>query len=118
MDISAVFLMFLLAYLLRFNLDIHAIPFPLAWYHALLTVFVFGILSFVFRSYSGLIRHTTLTDILLIFVVTTCSYLILLIISYLSRFLNWNRIFIIPVSVIIIHYVSITVFLFFSKSNY
>ncbi len=86
MDISAVFLAFLFAYLLRFNLDVHAIKFPLAWYQSFLAVFVFGVISIFFRSYSGLIRHTTLTDVLLIFIVTTISSGILLVITYLSRF--------------------------------
>ena len=71
MDISAVFLTFLFSYLLRFNLDVHAIPFPVTWYHAFIALVVFSIISIVFRSYSGLIRHTTLTDILLIAIVTT-----------------------------------------------
>ena len=112
MDIVAVFLVFLFAYLLRFNLDIHTVPFPVAWYQAFLTVIVFGIMSVIFRSYSGLIRHTTLTDVSLIFIVTTVSSGILLIITYLSRFLKWGAVSSIPVSVILIHYVSITVFLF------
>ncbi len=112
LDISAVFLTFILAYLLRFNMDVHAVPFPVAWEQALVTVIVFGMMSFAFRSYSGLIRHTTLTDILLIAIVTFISSGILFIITYLNRWLNLGKILSIPVSVIIIHYVTITVFLF------
>jgi len=112
LDISAVFLTFLFAYLLRFNLDVHAIQFPLAWYQSTLAVFVFGVISILFKSYSGLIRHTTLTDILLIFIVTTISSGILLVITYTSRLFNLGSVLSIPVSVIIIHYVLITVFLF------
>jgi len=112
LDLSGVFLTFLFAYLLRFNLDVHATPFPLTWYQSFLVIFVFGVVSIIFRSYSGLIRHTTLTDILLIFVVTTVSSGTLIAISYLSRFLDLGNVTTIPVSVIIIHYVLITVFLF------
>jgi len=112
LDLSGVFLTFLFAYLLRFNLYVHATPFPLTWYQSFLVIIVFGVVSIIFRSYSGLIRHTTLTDILLIFVVTTVSSGTLIAISYLSRFLDLGNVTTIPVSVIIIHYVLITVFLF------
>jgi len=112
MDIGAVFLTFQFAYLLRFNLDVHALQFPLAWYQTFVVIFVFGVISIFFRSYSGLIRHTTLTDISLIFIVTTISSGILLVITQSNRLFNLGSVFSIPVSVIIIHYVLITVFLF------
>lgn len=112
MDIGAVFFTFLLAYLLRFNFDVYEIQFPLAWYQSFLAVIVFGVISILFRSYSGLIRHTTLTDIALIFIVTTTSSGILFIITYLCRLFNLEIFIEIPISVIIIHYVVITVFLF------
>lgn len=113
MDITAVFLMFVFAYLLRFNLDIDQLPFPLVWEQALLGVFVFGIMSRVFRSYAGLIRHTTLTDISLIFIVTTLSTVTLLLLSYIARLLLPGFMLLnLPLSVIIINFVLITVFLF------
>lgn len=113
MDITAVFLMFNFAYLLRFNLDIDHLPIPLAWEQALLVVFVFGIWSVIFRSYAGLIRHTTLTDISLIFLVTTVSTGTLLLITYASRLIWKDSLLLnLPVSVIIINFVLITVFLF------
>jgi len=112
LDIIGVFLTFLFAYLLRFNLDVHAMQFPLAWYQSLLVIFVFGVVSVIFRSYSGLIRHTTLTDILLIFIVTSVSSGTLLTITYISRFLDLGKVTALPISVVIIHYVLITVFLF------
>jgi len=86
--------------------------FSLAWYQSLLVIFVFGVVSVIFRSYSGLIRHTTLTDILLIFIVTSVSSGTLLTITYISRFLDLGKVTALPISVVIIHYVLITVFLF------
>ncbi len=86
--------------------------FPLAWHQSFLVIIVFGVVSIIFRSYSGLIRHTTLTDILLIFVVTSVSSGTLIAITYLSRFLDLGNVTTLPVSVVIIHYVLITVFLF------
>lgn len=112
MDSVSVFLVFIFAYLLRFNFDVHALRFPLVWYHALIATGVFSVFGIIFRSYSGLLRHTTLTDITLVFIVTTLSSIALLIITYANRALNWNEILNIPVSVILIYFVSISVFLF------
>jgi FlaA1/EpsC-like NDP-sugar epimerase len=114
-DNLAIFLVFLFSYLLRFNFDVVAINTNIAILHGLITLFVYAVFSLVFRSYSGLLRHTTLTDISLVFIVTTISTATLLIITLLSRSLEWNNILIIPNSIILIHYVSITVVLFFER---
>ncbi|MBG0858982.1 MAG: hypothetical protein IQL11_05725, partial [Bacteroidales bacterium] len=114
-DSLAVFLLFHLAYLLRFNFDIAAIDIPVAFKQAILALIVYASFSLVFRSYSGLLRHTTLTDISLVFLVTTCSLITLLALSLISRIFEWNDVLTIPLSIILIHYVSGTVFLFFIR---
>lgn len=115
LDSLAVFFVFFAAYILRYNFDIHAINFPLAFDHAFIATGVYMIFSIVFRSYSGLIRHTTLTDIAYVFIVTTLSAGTLVILTNISRILHWGVNFNIPVSIIVIHYVSISVFLFFVR---
>ncbi len=115
LDSLAVFFVFFAAYILRYNFDIHAINFPLAFDHAFIATVVYMIFSIVFRSYSGLIRHTTLTDIAYVFIVTTLSAGTLVILTNISRILHWGVNFNIPVSIIVIHYVSISVFLFFVR---
>ena len=112
LDNLAVFLVFLFAYLLRFNFVSAEIKFDITISQALITFCTYSAFSLIFRSYSGLIRHTTLTDILLIFAVTTSSVTFLLLLTLCSSFLNLGDIMTIPISIILIHYVSITVFLF------
>ena len=115
MDNLAVFLVFFAAYILRYNFDLHAISFPLAFNHAFIATVVYMIFSLVFRSYSGLIRHTTLTDIAYVFIVTTLSAVSLFALTNVSRILHLGENFNIPVSIILIHYVSISIFLFFIR---
>jgi len=115
MDTLSVFLVFLLAYLLRFNFDIHAVNFSLALNQSLIAVLVYTVFSVIFRSYAGLLRHTTLTDISLVFIVTLVSSSTLLGITLLSRSLNWGQTLTIPISIILIHFGSISIFLFFVR---
>lgn len=115
LDNSAVLLVFFIAYILRFNFRFEEINFNIALNHALITLCVFAALSLIFRSYSGLVRHTTLTDISLVFIVTTISAIILLCLTLCSRIFGWGENFTIPISIILIHYVAITVFLFLNR---
>jgi FlaA1/EpsC-like NDP-sugar epimerase len=107
-DTSAVFFMFLVAYLLRFNLNPADIEWHLAIIHGLITLFVYTICMLIFRSYAGLIRHTTLTDISLVFVATSASATLLMLFSVVVRSFKINPEFNIPISVISIHYVLLT----------
>jgi FlaA1/EpsC-like NDP-sugar epimerase len=114
-DNLAVFIVFFAAYFLRFNFKLGGINFSIMVDQALITVCVYSIFSFVFHSNSGLIRHTTLTDISLVFTVTTVSALVLLGFSLCSRFFNLGEALTIPISIVLIHYVSISVCLFFER---
>jgi FlaA1/EpsC-like NDP-sugar epimerase len=111
-DSVIVFLTFLLAYLLRFNFMLSAFVINLALLHALLTLFVYSSFSLIFKSFSGLIRHTTITDIFKVVSCNTFSLVVLISISLLGRNLNWNVIFIIPLSILVIHYGIISVIQF------
>jgi FlaA1/EpsC-like NDP-sugar epimerase len=114
-DTVAVFLTFLFAYLLRFNLAPADFPMNQAIIHGLIALFVYTVFMLILRSYAGLIRHTTLTDVSLVFVSTTASALFLILLSVSERYININQNLVIPVSVILIHYVVITVYLFFMR---
>jgi FlaA1/EpsC-like NDP-sugar epimerase len=114
-DNLAVFLVFLFSYLLRFNFDIDSINYTLAINQAFIALFVYSLLGLLFRSYSGLLRHTTLTDISIVFIVTTISATSLVALTLSNRLFNWGENLMIPISIILIHYVSITVCLFFVR---
>ena len=114
-DLSVVFFAFFLAYLLRFNFVMGSVSLTKAANQALLTLGVYALFMILFQSYSGLIRHTTIKDIYRIFLATTSSTLALIFLSLAGRQFYWTQVFIIPISILIIHYVVITVMLSFIR---
>lgn len=114
-DSATVFGSFIIAYLLRFNFDIPEDREGIFLYQGLIATSVYAFFSLIFKSYSGLIRHATLTDVTLVFVVTTCSGVLLLTISELSGYFNGGLILTIPQSIVLIHYVAATVIMFFGR---
>jgi FlaA1/EpsC-like NDP-sugar epimerase len=111
-DNLAVFITFFVAYILRFNFDIHGFDKVFAIEHALVTLCIYCIFSLVFRPYSGMIRHTTIIDIYYVFLTTTLSCIVLVVVSLLSRSAGWPHYLVIPISILIIHYVLVTVYMF------
>ncbi len=111
-DLTLVFLAFLVAYLLRFNFNIPQDRLDIFIWQGLIVTAVYALFCLALRSYSGLIRHTTLTDISLVFAVTTCSAIVLVLFSLLGNWLHWADILAIPQSIILIHYVAVSIILF------
>lgn len=111
-DISAVFITFIFAYFLRFNLVAVNFPITTAILHGIIAVVIYSGFFLITDSYCGLIRRTTLTDISLVFAGTTYSVWALVGFSLFARIIGLGEYFIVPISVIFIHYVLITVLLF------
>ena len=114
-DLSVVFVAFLIAYFLRFNFVIPEDRIGIFMWQGLIATAVYAIFAVVFKSYSGLVRHTTLTDITLVFIVTTCSAAALIIFSMIGNWLHWADILAVPQSIILIHYVAVSVLLFVGR---
>lgn len=112
LDTGIVFVAFIIAYLLRFNFSLPEDREHLYIYQALLSTSVYALYSILFRSYSGLIRHTTLTDITLVFIVTTCSAVTLVGLSAVGSWSGWSPMLVIPQSILLIHYVAVSLLLF------
>jgi len=115
LDIIAVFLVFLFAYVLRFNFVLTDFEPKLAINQAFIVVSVYAVFELIFRSYSGLIRHTTIIDVFIVFVATSLSLIVLVGLTLLGRRLSWGATLNIPISVLLIHYVTITLLLFFVR---
>ena len=111
-DNVSVFIFFLLAYILRFNFFIHDFNMVLALEQSVLTFGVYSIFSLLFRAYLGMIRHTTIIDVINVFLTTTLSFFTLVIVSLISGLPRLQNFLSIPLSILIIHYVLITVYLF------
>jgi len=111
-DISVVFVAFIIAYLLRFNFTLPDDREHIFIYQAFIATVVYAFYCILFRSYSGLLRHTTLTDVTLVFVVTTCSAGTLIGLSAVGTWSGWGPVLVIPQSILLIHYVAVSLFLF------
>jgi FlaA1/EpsC-like NDP-sugar epimerase len=111
-DTSAVFFSFIFAYLLRYNFESYTFSWTIAIEHAFLVSFVYLAFMFVFKSYSGLIRQTTIRDTFIIAVTNTTALLVLILITITSRTLELGKSSDIPISILMIHYGGVTVSLF------
>ncbi len=107
-DISAVFLSFLLAYLLRFNLVLNAFNMQQAVNQAFFVSAVYLVFMLLFKSYSGLIRQTTVKDTFIIALTNTTAFTILLIVTLIGRQLGFSfdsgSVIGVPVSILMIHF--------------
>jgi FlaA1/EpsC-like NDP-sugar epimerase len=114
-DISAVFLTFLLSYLLRFNLQPETFSWSFAMKQALLVCLVYLIFMLLFKSHAGLIRQTTIKDTFVIAVTTTVAFIALFALTICSRRLNFPPVYNVSLSISMIHYGTVTVSLIFFR---
>src|SRR5665648_294985 len=71
-DISSVFLSFLFAYMLRFNLELYLFSMVYAIKQAVFICLIYLIYMLLFKSYSGLLRQTTIKDTFKVAVTNSC----------------------------------------------
>lgn len=117
LDCLSVVLTFFLAYLLFHNFHFNDILLKDALIHTLIALGIYAVFFIAFRSFSGLIRHTTLTDLTLAFGATSSAVIMFLIFALLSRILNLGGTLTVPFSIIMIHYGLITIALFSSRMS-
>lgn len=104
-DITITIFAFYLACLLRYNFNIVTINWSLLKYHVLFLLYVRVGGFFYFRSYTGIIRHSSIEDAILLFKVTTLSTFMASCISLLIRYISAdNSRFYIPISILGIDY--------------
>ena len=106
---------FMFACMLRFNLVISAIKPELAWRQGLLVLGLYAIVMLIVKSYSGLIRQTTIKDTFNIIITTTVSTATLIIIDFINRKSGQIPLFNIPLSILLIHYGIVTIILIFFR---
>jgi FlaA1/EpsC-like NDP-sugar epimerase len=114
-DIIIVFITFIIAYLLRYNLIPESFDLTLALKQSLIVLSVYTIFMLLFKSYSGMIRYTTIKDTSKIFGTNISALFILFLITLLSRHNNWITAYNIPFSILLIHSCAVTVLLFFFR---
>jgi FlaA1/EpsC-like NDP-sugar epimerase len=114
-DISAVFLTFLLAYILRYNFEVNKFSLAFAVKQGVLVSLSYLGFMLLFKSYSGLLRQTTIKDTFIIAVTNTVALAILIILTLISRKLQMSPLYNVPLSILMIHYGTVTVSLIFFR---
>lgn len=103
-DVSIVVFSFVAACILRFNFTLKEINWGLYQYHLFFLVFIRWLSFLFFRSYHGIVRHTSLEDMRLIFRTVTISTLVVAGASSLAAFVSGSPLLYIPLSILLIEY--------------
>jgi FlaA1/EpsC-like NDP-sugar epimerase len=111
-DMAVVYFSFLIAYMLRFNFEVYTFEISIAFRQAFLVLAVYTLFMVAYKSYAGMIRHTTIKDTYKIILSDFSAVVILFIITLMSRKNSWQPIFNIPLSILLIHTGAVTVLLF------
>ncbi len=114
-DMGTVYFSFLVAYMLRYNFEAYPFDISIVFRQAFLVLAAYTFFMLLFKSYSGMIRHTTIKDTYKIISTTFASLALFILITVLSRQNEWNAIFNIPISILIIHAIAVTILLFFFR---
>jgi FlaA1/EpsC-like NDP-sugar epimerase len=114
-DSGSVFFSFLIAYMLRYNFEVYTFDISTAFRQAFLVLAVYAIFILVFKSYAGMIRHTTIRDTYKIILTNFSALTVLFLITFLSRQNQWSPLFNIPFSILLIHSGAVTILLFFFR---
>ncbi len=115
LDLTIALISWFFAYIIRFNFDMSQIEISESMLNLIV---IFPILIFHFyrlKSYSGILRHTTIKDITRIISAIALTGLILTIISLIGRLLHLPSFLILPISVIIIFVLLVSIFLSLSR---
>ncbi|NQU84981.1 MAG: polysaccharide biosynthesis protein, partial [Mariniphaga sp.] len=113
-DLAVVSVTFIIAFLLRLNLDFIQFNFNHEINHLLIIIPLFTSIYYLIKPYAGIIRHSTLKDASSLFLAQTIGFLILVGLNIIGRKLNIH-VLDIPLSVLCIHFVLSTFFLIGSR---
>jgi FlaA1/EpsC-like NDP-sugar epimerase len=114
-DAGAVFLTFLFSYVLRHNFEMGEFTMGIALRQSIVVVGIYCGFELLFRSFAGLIRHTTIQDIFNVLLTTTSALVILMVLAFAGNKPEMREVYILPKSILVIHYVTVNAFLFISR---
>jgi len=102
-DLAIVSVTFVIAFLLRFNLDFSQASSYLDISQFIIILPLYTIIYYLLKSYAGIIRHSSIKDASSIFLAQTLGFFVLIIFNIAGKKLT-TPFLIIPLSVICIHY--------------
>ena len=111
-DMAVVYFSFLIAYMLKFNFEVYTFKLSVVFRQAFFVLMVYTLFMLVFKSYAGMIRHTTLKDTYKIILANFTAVGLLFIITFLNRLYELNTFFDISPSILLIHAGAVTILLF------
>ncbi len=114
-DMIVVYFSFLIAYMLRYNFETFAFDLNVVFRQSFMILSIYALFMFVFKSYEGMIRHTTIKDTYKIIMATFSAVATLFIVTVLSRQNDWQPIFNVSLSILLIHAGVVTILLFFFR---
>ncbi|MDD4234486.1 MAG: nucleoside-diphosphate sugar epimerase/dehydratase [Bacteroidales bacterium] len=112
-DISICLFSIVFAYYLRFNFDVPTKELQSFSYVIPIVLFVRSLSFIIARTYAGMVRHTSTRDIQRLILVTSISSAVLMALNILNLKIQGR--YLIPMSVIIIDYLTISFALSFSR---
>ena len=71
--------------MLRYNFEVFTFDISTAFHQAFLVLFVYAIFILVFKSYSGMIRHTTIRDTYKIILTNFLALVVFFFITLMAR---------------------------------
>ncbi len=110
-DLFVVYFSFLIAYMLRYNFETFVFDVSSVFQQALFVTSVYAFFMLVYKSYIGMIRHTTIKGAYNILFTDFSALIVLIIVTITCRHLILNFVFNIPLSVLMIHVILVTIIL-------
>lgn len=114
-DIIIIWLSFLFAYVIRFNFDLNKIPWEEVFWNSANFIIISTLYFFIFKSYIGIVRHTSIVDAVKIFQAVTSIAVTMAIISTIDLKYFSGHHFQVPLSVIIVFYLFALFSLIFTR---
>jgi len=104
-DATVVFLSYIVSTILRYNFEIQQIEFENMLLHGVVSTFIYVSIFSISRTSTGVLRHSGLNDLIRVFRSALIACLILVIIASILLYgFSYRGIWLIPKSVLIIHF--------------
>jgi FlaA1/EpsC-like NDP-sugar epimerase len=114
-DMGIVYFSFLIAYMLRYNFEVYTFEISKSFHQAFLVLGIYTFFMVVFKTYEGMIRHTTIRDTYKIIITSFAACGVLILCTLITRHKGWHPIYDIPMSILLIHSGAVTILLFFFR---
>jgi len=115
-DMSVVFFAFLIAYMLRYNFEVFSFDTSEAFRQAFIVLGIYTLFMLLFQSYAGMIRHATLKDTYKIIFFSSAALIVLITTTLVCRYYDkWESILNMSMSILLIHFGAVNVFLIFFR---